>query len=291
MHRDLLLQLLAAATSGAHVPPALVAGVQVRPVHVSGRVHVLRGAGANLGVCVGRDATLLADTAFAALAGAVRAALDGIGAGSPDVVVNTHWHLDHTHGNEAIATGATLVSTAATARHLGVHRAALGSVAPGHAPAITLDHPARLDLGEERVQLHPAGAAHTGGDLFLFYEDSNVLQLGDCFVTWGFPFVDHDCGGSMAGLIAAVEAALANAPADVKVIPGHGPVSSKADVLRFTGALRECTGHIQDGLARGWSEREVLASPELAPFAALGRGFVSTACFVSQVAMESHHGA
>lgn len=291
MHRDLLLQLLAAASSGAHVPPALVAGAQVTPVHVAGRVHVLRGAGANLGVCVGRGATLLVDTAFASLAGAVRAALEGIGAGSPDVVVNTHWHLDHTHGNQALAAGASLVSTAAAARHLGDHRAGLGADGSGHVPALTLDHPTSLDLGGERVLLHPAGAAHTGGDLFLFYEDSNVLQLGDCFVTWGFPFVDHACGGSMAGLIAAVEAALATAPADVKVIPGHGPASSKAEVLRFTGALRECTGHIQDGLARGWSERELLASPDLEPFTALGRGFVSTACFVSQVALESHRGA
>ncbi len=291
MQRELLLQLLAAASSGTELPPAMVAGVKVTPVHVAGGVHVLRGAGANLGVCVGRGASLLADTAFIGVADAVRAALESIGAGRPDVVVNTHWHLDHTHGNQALAAGATLVSTSAAARHLAEHRSGLGSGSSGPVPAITLDHPAHLDLGGERVLLRPAGPAHTGGDLFLHYEDSNVVQLGDCFVTWGFPFVDHDHGGSMAGLMASVEAALAVAPDDVIVIPGHGPVSSKADVLRFTSAVRECSGLVQDALARGWSEHEIRASRALEPYAALGRGFVTTAAFVSQVAAEARRGA
>jgi len=288
MRRELLLELLAAAYRGESLPASTVAGVTVTPEHVAGRVHALRGAGANVGLLVGDDGLLVVDSAFACLATRIRAAAAFVSRLPIRHVVNTHWHPDHTDGNGALAPEATLISTAAARRRLDSRGSEDASARRERAgPPVTFERELTLEVGGETVTLIAAGQAHTDGDAFVVFSNSNVVQTGDCFVTWGFPLVDLESGGSVAGLVDAVDRVFATVPRDAKVIPGHGPVSSPEDVLRYARQLRECLGIVRDAIALGWPREEVLGAGVLAPYAHLGQGFVSAAAFVDGIYREA----
>lgn len=289
MNRALLLEVLAEALAGTlrDGDPRL-AGVELSLEPVAGRVQVVRGAGANVGVLATPQGCLLVDTAFSPIVPRIRAALGALeGGGRVRWVVNTHWHADHTHGNGAVAGEAVLLAHAAARRRLAAWGAGLagGSAAPA-LPVVTFEDGLVLDLPGEEVRVWHPGPGHTDGDAVVYFTRANVLQTGDLYVTYGLPFVDASSGGSVRGTVRALEGVLRELPADVGVIPGHGPVSSRAEALTFAAVLGECLERVQAAHRAGWTREEMAAREVLGRHAALATPFVTAPAFLSLVHAE-----
>ena len=234
--------------------------VQIKVQKVSGNVYMLEGAGGNIGVSVGDDGIVIVDDQFAPLAEKIRAALKGITDKPVRFVINTHYHGDHTGGNLEFQKTSPVIAQDNVRKRLekgGVagngasltHEAK--PAAAGALPIITFDNQVTVHLNGEDIRALHLPAGHTDGDSVIFFPKSNVVHMGDDFVTYGFPFVDITSGGSVRGMIDAVDKVLAQVPADVKFIPGHGPLSNTDDVRKFQQMLRDTLGVVESAMKQG----------------------------------------
>jgi cyclase len=236
--------------------------VEMKVSKVAGNVYMLEGSGGNIGASVGEDGIVIVDDQYAPLAEKIQAALKGITDKPLRFVINTHYHEDHTGGNALFQKQAPIIAHENVRKRLqeGGTAGNLGAVkfeskpAPKEAlPIITFDHDVTVHLNGEDIRALHFPSGHTDGDSVIFFPKSNVVHMGDDFVTYGFPFVDLSGGGSVQGMIAALEEILSKLPPDVKVIPGHGPVSSLDDVRRYVAMLKETRGAVEAGVKQGKS--------------------------------------
>lgn len=222
--------------------------VQLKVTKVSGTVYMLEGSDAgNIGASIGEDGIVIVDDQYAPLADKIQAALKGITDKPIRFIINTHYHGDHTGGNAYFQKQAPIIAQDNVRKRLetGGPAGNGGSVhfdakpAPKEAlPIITFDHDVTVHLNGEDIRALYFPAGHTDGDSVIFFPKSNVVHMGDDFVTYGFPFIDIDSGGSIDGMIDGVEKVLAQVPADVKIIPGHGPISNVDDVKAYLSMLK-----------------------------------------------------
>ena len=252
-----LLGAAAAAVWGAQRVGSL------RAERVAGDVHVLFGAGGNVGVLATPEGAVVVDTlTFRMLGERVREMAEGL-AGAPVVaVVNTHYHVDHTHGNPGFPPGLAIVATRRTrelleerdARYWAGERAA-------SLPSVLLDERHELRVGGRTVEVLHLGRGHTGGDVVVRFVEARVLHTGDLFFNGRYPRIDLEGGGSLPAWIETLDRVLA---LDFeRVIPGHGPVSDRAGVVAFQAFLRELWSEAQAAAAAGRSLEETLASARL----------------------------
>ena len=222
--------------------------VQIKVTKVAGNVYMLEGAGGNIGASVGEDGIVVVDDQYAPLAERIQATLKGITDKPVRFVINTHYHEDHTGGNSYFQKQAPIIAHDNVRKRLesGGRAGNGGSLkidakpAPKEAlPIITFDHDVTVHLNGEDIRALYFPAGHTDGDAVIFFPKSNVVHMGDDFVTYGFPFIDIDSGGSIDGMIDGVEKVIGQVPADVKVIPGHGPISSVTDVRAYLEMLKQ----------------------------------------------------
>jgi cyclase len=254
--------------------------VQVKVQKVAGTVYMLQGAGGNIGVSVGNDGLLMVDTEFAQIAEKIDAALKQLSPRPPRFVIDTHWHQDHTGGNAYFHEhGAIIVAQENVRRILasGTMRDGIKyEPAPKDAlPTFTYANRANLYMNGEQVRLYHVPHAHTDGDTVVYFATSHVLQTGDDFRTDGFPLIDSDNGGSVRGMIAADQMMLATFPADARVIPGHGGLSTMADIKPFLAMLQGCRERMERGIRQGKSLEELKKEKVLAPYQSFNRGLVS----------------
>ncbi|HEX6824295.1 MAG TPA: MBL fold metallo-hydrolase [Candidatus Sulfotelmatobacter sp.] len=234
--------------------------VQIKVAKVGGSVYMLEGAGGNIGASVGEDGIVVVDDQYAPLADKIQAALKGITDKPVRFVINTHYHEDHTGGNGYFQKQAPIIAHDNVRKRLESGGAAGngGSVhfdakpQPIEAlPIITFDHDVTVHLNGEDIRALYFPAGHTDGDSVIFFPKSNVVHMGDDFVTYGFPFIDVDGGGSINGMIDAVEKVISQVPADVKIIPGHGPVSTVDDVRKYLEMLKGTRDAVAKALQQG----------------------------------------
>jgi cyclase len=234
--------------------------VQMKVTKVAGNVYMLEGAGGNIGASVGEDGIVVVDDQYAPLAERIQAALKGITDKPVRFIINTHYHEDHTGGNAYFQKQAPIIAHDNVRKRLETGGGAGngGSVhfdakpaAKEALPIITFDHDVTVHLNGEDIRALYFPAGHTDGDSIIFFPKSNVVHTGDDFVTYGFPFIDVDSGGSINGMIDAVEKVIAQLPADVKVIPGHGPVSSLDDVRAYLVMLKATREVVEAALKQG----------------------------------------
>ena len=234
--------------------------VEIKTTAINGNVYMLEGRGGNIGVSIGVDGIVIIDDQFAPLSEKILAALKQLSDGPLKYVVNTHYHGDHTGGNENMQqVGATIVA------HKNVRKRLLlpnrqGNVRPVEAlPVITYKTQMSLFInGEEVVMVH-VDNAHTDGDSLLYFADSNVLHTGDTFFNGRYPYIDLNSGGSVAGYIAAVKRGMMLVDDETKIIPGHGPVASKADYMAFLEMLEYLHENAMKALESGMSEEDFVA--------------------------------
>ena len=254
--------------------------VEIKRTLVAGNIHMLEGAGGNIAVSAGRDGTLMVDDQFLPLADKIRAELKKLGDGKLKYVLNTHWHGDHTGGNQAFGQEATIVAQENVRRRLAAGQMLRGEMvkpAPEAAlPVITYNASMTFFFNNEEVRVVHYPHGHTDGDSVIFFMGSNVVHLGDDFFAGRFPFVDLESGGSVEGLTKNIADILGKLPAGVKIIPGHGPLSNIEDLRLYHRMLVETTAVVRKGMAAGKSLEQLKKEGLPEEWKEWGTGFIKT---------------
>jgi len=263
--------------------------VEIKVSKVAGNVYMLQGAGGNIGASVGEDGIVVVDDQYAPLADKIQAALKGITDKPVRFIINTHYHEDHVGGNEFFQKQAPIIAQDNVRKRLeeggrAGNGGSMGMEAKAQPkaalPIITFDHDVTVHLNGEDIRALHFPAGHTDGDSVIYFPKSNVVHMGDDFVTYGFPFIDVDGGGSIDGMISGVEGAIAKLPPDVKIIPGHGNVSNLDDVRAYVKMLKETRAAVQDALDKKMTLEQMKEKKVLDPWKKYSGDFVSTDVFL-----------
>lgn len=266
--------------------------VQIKVTKVSGNIYKLEGQGGNIAASVGEDGIVIVDDQFAPLAEKIQAALKNLGITDKPVrfVINTHYHGDHTGGNVPFTeAGSTVIAQDNVRKRLEAGGVAGNGGAikmenkPGlkaALPIITFEHDVTVHLNGEDIRALHFPSGHTDGDSIIFFPKNNVVHMGDDFVRYGFPFIDVASGGSVQGMIDAMEKATAQLPADVKVIPGHGALSNLDDVRAFTKMLKETSAVVQKAINEHKTLEQMKQEKILAPWSKWHGDFVNEDAFI-----------
>ena len=264
-----------------------LSSVEVTAEHVAGSIHMLTGAGGNIGVSAGEDGILIVDDQFAPLADKIRAAVAGISAGDLEFVVNTHFHGDHTGGNVVFGEEALIVAHTNVRKRLAAGDGARGQKvdpAPKVAlPVVTYDIGVTIHFNGEQIMIGHLAGGHTDGDSFVYFMDSNVIHLGDQFFAGRFPFVDVASGGNAVGLRDSIGNVLDRLPEDAKVIPGHGSLSTVDDLKTYHRMLEESIATVKAAKEAGKSVDEIQAAGLSDEWAGWGSGFINESVFIGFV--------
>ncbi|MBF7075014.1 MBL fold metallo-hydrolase [Glaciecola sp. MH2013] len=234
------------------------AKIEVKAEPVRGSVHMLVGAGGNIGVSAGPDGLLIVDDQYAGLADKIAAALSTISDKQTRYVINTHFHGDHTGSNAFFSKNKN--ATIFAHENVRVRLAAGDDTDPASLPVVTYEKGVKFHMNGETVHVYHLSNAHTDGDSAVWFEQPDVLHTGDLFFKDWFPFIDLNSGGSVAGYITAVETLISMIDDDTKIIPGHGSMANKADYQRFVDMIKETYAYVQAKKAQGMSEDDVVAA-------------------------------
>ena len=267
--------------------------VQVRTQKLTDRVYILFGAGGNIGVSVGDDGAFVIDDQFAPLSEKIKAAIAQLDPKPVRFVVNTHWHTDHTEGNEKMSQGGAVIVAQDNVRKRMSVEQALGRggqttrvPASPHAalPVLTFAEDVTFHVNGDSMRVIHVAAAHTDGDAIIHFTKANVIHMGDTFFNGRYPFIDLSSGGSIDGIVAAADKGLSLANDDTKIVPGHGAVGTKADLQEY----RRVVGTIRDRIAKMVTAKKTLAEVAVAKPTAdfdakWGKGFITADLMVDQV--------
>jgi glyoxylase-like metal-dependent hydrolase (beta-lactamase superfamily II) len=245
---------------------------------------VLVGEGAgNIALSTGSDGSVLVDTQFAPLNAKILAAVRAAGGSDVRYVINTHWHGDHSGGNEPLGTAGALIiahdnvlARMSTEQFMAAFNQRIPPSPAAALPVVTFPTRTTFHLNGDVVQVVHVDNAHTDGDSIVHFTNANVIHTGDTYMKDVYPFIDVSSNGSIDGFIAAADAVLSRSDANTRIIPGHGELANRADLQRFHDMLVSVRGKIQALIDRGMSEDEVVAAGPTAEFdATWGQGFMN----------------
>jgi glyoxylase-like metal-dependent hydrolase (beta-lactamase superfamily II) len=257
--------------------------VEVKAEKVAGNVWILTGRGGNIGVSVGEDGVLIVDDQFAPLAEKIKAKLKDLSSGKLKFVLNTHFHGDHTGGNKEFGPEAPIIAHDNVRKRLSTPpddaaaRERWAAANPKEAwPVVTFGDRVSIHFNGEEIKAIHFPQGHTDGDSIIFFTGSNVVHMGDDFFAGRFPFVDLRAGGTVQGLTKNIGNVLAKLPADVKIIPGHGPVSSVEDLRTYHKMLVATTDIVLKRKAAGMSLDDAKKAGLPEEWKEWGSGFINT---------------
>ena len=252
--------------------------VTIDTVSVAGNISMLIGQGGNIGVSAGSDGILIIDDQFAPLAGRIKTAIEALGSDVPKFLLNTHFHGDHTGGN--IEFGAESVIVA----HENVRmRMAAGDQPAVALPVVTFDDDVTIHFNGEDVILIHMPNGHTDTDSVVMFSESNVIHMGDHFFNGGFPFVDLANGGTVQGYLSNLERALSWIGDDTAVIPGHGPLATKSDLLNFYNVVKDTSTAIRVMKSQRMNKEETVAEGLGDEYDSWGQGFINEQRWIETV--------
>jgi len=254
-------------------------------------VYLLQGAGGNMALQTGRDGLVLIDSSFSTSVPKVREAIAAVSHDSAEALINTHWHYDHTDGNEGMrAAGYSIYAHKNTRERMSTpqtiqffHLVMPPSPAPA-LPSITFSDSMQAWHNGDSLDMVHFDPAHTDTDIYIHFQKANVLHVGDIWFNGFYPFIDESTGGAISGMINASAKALAVADGSTKIIPGHGPLGAKADLQKYHDMLSAVRDKVAALKAGGASEQEVVAKKPTADFdAAWGKGMLGGDVFAGIV--------
>ncbi len=231
--------------------------VEIQTEKLADTVYMMTGAGGNLGLSVGEDAVFVIDDQFAPLTPKIQAAIARLTDKPVKFLLNTHWHFDHVGGNENL----------------------------GKAGALIFAHEnVRKRMSTEQFMEFFGPRAHTDGDTIIHFAKSDVIHTGDAFFNKLYPFIDTSSGGTVEGVLAAADRVLKMAGDKTKIIPGHGPLATKADLKAYRDMLAAVSGNIRAQIKAGKTAEQVIASKPTAKYDDVwGKGFLPPEKFVAML--------
>jgi cyclase len=266
--------------------------VQVRSEQVRDNIYVLKGSGGNIGVLTGADGVLMIDDQFLPLSEKIKNAIASLDKGNIRFTLNTHIHGDHTGSNEFFKrNGSTIVAHDVVRERMKKDQVnkVMNRTTPARDkdawPVVTFSDKLNLHLNDQDISLIHFAPGHTDGDVVIHFKQANVFHMGDVFVTYGYPFIDASSGGSINGLISALDKAMSMMDDNSKIIPGHGNVSTKADVKKYRDRLAKIRDEVAAALKKGKKVQDIASMGITDPFdAEWGKGFIKGKDFVVIVA-------
>ncbi|HEX9361153.1 MAG TPA: MBL fold metallo-hydrolase [Bradyrhizobium sp.] len=260
--------------------PADLSKVEIKTIHLGDNCYMLQGEGGNITVAVAKDGIIMVDSQYAPLHDRIKAAIEAISKQPIKYLINTHYHDDHTGGNEAFAKdGVTIVSQINVSKRLaagttnGLTGAKIPPAPQAALPSDTYTNFSKIRLSGRVADLKHVANAHTDGDTYVWFKTANVLSTGDTFINGRYPNIDFANGGHINGMIAATEAYLKLAKAKTRIVPGHGPLADRAALMEYRAMLVTARERMAKLVKEGKSEDEAVAAK---PFADLGAKWAST---------------
>ena len=265
--------------------------VEIKAEKLTASIYMLTGAGGNIGLSIGDDAVFVIDDQFAPLTPKIQAAIAKLTNKPVKFVVNTHWHVDHTGGNENLGkAGAVIVAHENVRKRMSAEQLSgflsmqIKPSPPAALPVITFTSDVTFHLNGDEVYVFHVANAHTDGDAIVHFRKSNVFHLGDLFFNKLYPFIDTSSGGAVDGVVAAVDRVLNIANDDSRIIPGHGPLATKADLKNYRDMLATVSARIKAQIKQGRKLEDAIASKPTAEFDAVwGKGFMTADRFVGML--------
>ncbi|HEX3063549.1 MAG TPA: MBL fold metallo-hydrolase [Usitatibacter sp.] len=294
MKTSFLAALAALACSAALAQEPDYSKVEIRTIPLAPRTYMLMGAGGNMGLSVGEDATFLIDDQFGPLTAKIQAAIAAVTDKPAKFILNTHWHFDHTGGNENFGgTGAVIVAHENVRRRMSTDQFIEFMKTPvpasPHAalPVVTFAQGLTFHLNGDEMRVIHVPRAHTDGDAIVHFVKSDVIHMGDVFFNGMYPFIDTSSGGTIDGMVAGCDVGLALAGDSTKIIPGHGPLGTKAELQAYRDMLAAVSARVKKLLAEGKKPDEIGQAGVTAEFdAKYGKGFLKPSDFAQMVAVN-----
>ena len=257
----------------AAAPPPDFSKVEIKTTNLGDNIYMLEGQGGNITVAVAKDGIIMVDGQYAPLHDKIKAAVEAISNKPIKYLINTHFHGDHTGGNEAFAKdGATIVSQVNVKNRLaagtsnGLTGAKTPPAPPAALPSDTYTNFSKIRLEGRVADLRHIANAHTDGDTYVWFKTANVLSTGDTFTNGRYPNIDFANGGNIKGMIAATDAYLKLVNARTKIVPGHGPLADRAALLEYRTMLISAHDRMAKLVKEGKSEDDVVMAKPFADF-------------------------
>lgn len=245
--------------------------VQIKSTKLTASVYMLEGGGGgNIGLCIGNDGTFIIDDQYAPLTEKVKAAIAKLTDKPVQFIINTHWHGDHSGGNEKFGgEGAIIVSQENSRKRMEAdqffglppHKQVAYSLAG--LPKITFTKSMTFYYNGETIQIFHIADAHTDGDAIIYFKQSDVIHMGDVFVRYGFPFIDEPNGGNINGMIETIDSVISLIKENTRIIPGHGQLSSKKDLVEYNNMLRAIRDRVKKLMDEGKTMEQIIAADPL----------------------------
>jgi len=265
--------------------------VEIQTEKLADTVYMMTGAGGNLGLSVGEDAVFVIDDQFAPLTPKIQAAIAKLSSKPVQFVLNTHWHFDHTGGNENLGKAGALIiahenvrkrlSTEGFIEFLGMKTKPEPKVA---LPVVSFTRDLAFHLNRDEIRVFHVARAHTDGDSIIHFSKSDVIHMGDSFFNKLYPFIDTSSGGTVEGVLAAVDRVLKMAGDKTRIIPGHGPLANTSDLKAYRDMLAAVSGNIRAQVKARKTLEQVVASKPTAKYDEVwGKGFLAPEKFVAML--------
>lgn len=259
------ISILLSFTKSTNQHPLTKTKEVIKLIPVKDSIYILEGTGGNIGVLIGKEGILLIDDQFSHMHDAIKFQLAKISTQEVKYVINTHWHVDHSNGNENFGKlGSTIIAQKNSRQrmlsnqYIKVFNHHQKPYNTNGIPKIAFDNTMELYFNEQTIHLIGAKNAHTDGDLFVYFPKSNVIHAGDIFVTYGYPFIDQPNGGSIQGVMAAIDKMIAISNHQTRIIPGHGTLSNKSDLITYKEMLVTILSRIKTEFKKSKSLDEII---------------------------------
>ena len=261
--------------------------ITIKVTKVSDNIYMLQGRGGNVGALVSAEGILIVDDDYKAVSEKLRDALKELGSEKPRFIFNTHWHGDHTEGNQFFGKDSIIVAHKNVRQRLSQINSVFGEKVQPYPmfalPMITYTESMSIHFGGEEVKAVYYPNGHTDGDTIVFFVKSNVVHLGDDFFVGRFPFVDLENGGSVQGLTNNIAALIKQIPADAKLIPGHGNIATLDDLKTYHQMLTETSQIVQTAMKKKKTLDEIKKAGFPDKYKEFGNGFIKTDFWIQTI--------